>query len=395
MWMAAIQIPHAPRQNHLLLQRLVPSGDRNWPQILIVGGVCWLCGAVAAIMEMSSFGGTTIDGSYILTDAARWVQHLVLFGIACIGYRIAVYLAWPEGLWRRVRVTLANVLIAGAIVAVTPTITDLCAGLIDGHTRALMDAFHTPATIKEWGIDSRFFLPTYIMGLCAIALVRLDRRRQIESLQKAELERAYAASRLAVLSAQLQPHFLFNSLHAISELIEEDSRRAGTAVAHLGDFLRYALAHRDMLRVELAAELKGLEAYLALQQVRFGEGLTVDVRASPESLAAEMPPLLLQPLAENAIEHGRRGGQSPLFIRVSATSADGCLTIVVHNSQPRLAHELTPAGFGLGLTNVATRLRAVYGDAAHLRVGPDERGGTSATLHIPVLRRRSAADETT
>jgi LytS/YehU family sensor histidine kinase len=225
--------------------------------------------------------------------------------------------------------------------------------------------------------------------------VRLDRRRQIESLQKAELERAYAASRLAVLSAQLQPHFLFNSLHAISELIEEDSRRAGTAVAHLGDFLRYALAHRDMLRVELAAELKGLEAYLALQQVRFGEGLTVDVRASPESLAAEMPPLLLQPLAENAIEHGRRGGQSSLFIRVSATSADGCLTIVVHNSQPRLAHELTPAGFGLGLTNVATRLRAVYGDTAHLRVGPDERGGTSATLHIPVLHRRSAADETT
>jgi hypothetical protein len=128
---------------------------------MTVGGACWLFGTVAAIMEMSSFGGATINGTYILTNVARSIQHLVIFAIACIGYRAALHLGWPAGLWERVRAIITNVLIAGAIFAVIPRITDLSAGLIDRNAKALNDAFHTPATLKEWGMACRFFLPPY------------------------------------------------------------------------------------------------------------------------------------------------------------------------------------------------------------------------------------------
>lgn len=193
-----------------------------------------------------------------------------------------------------------------------------------------------------------------------------------------------------MLSAQLRPHFLFNALHAAVGLIEDDPRGASTMLVRLGDFLRHALEASRSPWVDVATELAGLEAYLAVQQTRFSDHLSVAIDASPESLGVYLPSMLLQPLAENAIEHGRKECAGALELRVAASVSAESLCIVVNNSSPRLAADLTPADYGHGLSNVDLRLRAAYGEEAHLAVGPDQQGGTTAILVLPVRRRPGA-----
>jgi hypothetical protein len=119
----------------------------------------------------------------------------------------------------------------------------------------------------------QMFLPPYVLGLCAIALVVVAQRQHREALRAAELARAYAAARMTTLSAQLQPHFLFNSLHAAMGLIDESPRQAATMLARLGDFLRHALETSRSPWVDVATELAGLEAYLADPLLRSSQDL--------------------------------------------------------------------------------------------------------------------------
>jgi LytS/YehU family sensor histidine kinase len=188
---------------------------------------------------------------------------------------------------------------------------------------------------------------------------------------------------MRMLSAQLQPHFLFNALHAISVLVDDSPRRASAMIARLGDFLRHALESGRWPWTDLASELAGVEAYLAVQQMRFAEGLTITVEAGAEALGACVPALLLQPLVENAIEHGRSAGAAVLHVRIAAAVVAARLCIVVGNSHSRLRTDLSPADFGHGLGNVEQRLRAAYGEEARLTIGPDGSGGTTAFLELP------------
>jgi len=223
-----------------------------------------------------------------------------------------------------------------------------------------------------------------VLGLCAIALVLVTHRHHLEALRAAKLASAYEGARMAMLSAQLQPHFLFNSLHAVSVLIDDSPRQAATMLARLGDFLRHVLESSHFPWVDVATELAGLEAYLAVQQTRFSDRLSIEIDASPEALGVYVPSLLLQPLAENAIEHGRREGGPELRVRVVTLVRDGRLGIAVSNSSPRLARPLSAGDYGHGLRNVELRLRAAYGRDAQLVIGPDAQGGTSAVLDLPL-----------
>jgi len=353
-----------------------------------VGGLCWLVVTGTALLWMLPMSGTTMDGMYIITSRARSVQHLLVFVAAAFVYRLAIALGWPEAVWARARVAMANTLLALSVVAWAPVATALAAGFVDGHTRDMREtlAAWTPFGMSWgfWATPLRFFLPPYVLGLCAIALVLMARRHHREAVRAAELASAYAAARMAMLSAQLQPHFLFNSLHAISVLIEDSPRQAMIMLARLGDFLRHALESSHWPWVDVATELTGLEAYLAVQQTRFSDRLSISIDASPESLGVYVPSLLLQPLAENAIEHGRNEGGPTLHVRVGASLVAERLCIVVNNSSPQLLTDLSAADYGHGLSNVELRLRAAYGDDARLTVGPDRQGGTSAFLDLPL-----------
>ncbi len=367
-----------------------------WWVILAVGGACWLVVTLTALLWLAPMSGTVVEGQYVVTTAARALQHLMVFVVAALAYRLAIAMGWPSPLRVRVRVTLLNTLMGIAVVFFSPIALAIVAGYIDGRTvdmHETLEAWLPPGFGWEaWAAPLRFFLPPYVLGLCAIALVVVARRHHREAVRAAGLASAYSAARLAMLSAQLQPHFLFNSLHAISALIEDSPRQAGIMLARLGDFLRHALESSHWPWIDLASELAGLEAYLAVQQIRFSDRLSIAIDASPEALTIYVPSLLLQPLAENAIEHGRKESDPMLQVYVSAKVLGQRLYINVSNSSPRLERHLSPTDYGHGLSNVDLRLRAAYDGEARLTVGPNEHGGTSAILDLPLRTGWCAAE---
>jgi len=390
--MELLSPPYARRLPSIAAAAVVPehlsAEPGPWGVILGVGGLCWLIVTLTALLWMLPASGTMMDGMYVVTTGARTVQHVLVFVVATLAYRVAIALGWPATLLARTRVALANTLLAVTVVFFAPLALALVAGYVDGRPLEMRDTFDAwvPPQLSwsAWAAPLRFFLPPYVLGLCAVALVLTSRRQHHEALRNAKLASAYSAARMAMLSAQLQPHFLFNSLHAISVLIDDSPRQASIMLARLGDFLRHALESSHWPWVDVATELAGLEAYLAVQQTRFSDRLSISIDASPESLAAEVPSLLLQPLAENAIEHGRNEGGPTLHVRVAAAVVGQRLCITISNSSPRLARQLTSADYGHGLMNVELRLRAAYDGDARFSIGPDLQEGTSAILNLPL-----------
>src|SRR5215469_15404317 len=374
---AGDQLPYASRVRGT--EALSSGAPPPWSIIGWVGGLCWLIVTVVTLLSMPAVRRLP-SGTHLVTTQAVALQHLLVFLAAALAYRIAIGLGWPTSSGGRARVIVLNTLLALAVVAFSHLALILATGFLaprppDSH-----------ALLESWAVSLQLFMPPYALGLCAIALVLVARRQQREALRAARLASAHRAARMAMLSAQLQPHFLFNSLHAISVLIDDSPREAATMLARLGEFLRHALASTQWPWVDLATELAGLEAYLAVQQTRFSDRLRIAIDASPDSLGVFVPSLLLQPLAENAIEHGRRGFEPALRVGVAACLSGERLHITVSNSSPRLTNNLSPAQYRHGLSNVAQRLSAAYGAEAHLTIGPDSRGGTSAILDLPLRR---------
>jgi anti-sigma regulatory factor (Ser/Thr protein kinase) len=168
-----------------------------------------------------------------------------------------------------------------------------------------------------------------------------------------------------MLRYQLNPHFLFNTLNAISTLIlDKDTQLANSMVMKLSRFLRYSLDNDPMQQVTVAEELESLQLYLDIEKVRFGDRLTLHFNVTPDAQDALMPSLLLQPLVENSIKYAVSQSISGGSIAVSAAVSDGCLQLSVADDGPGLdlRHGRLPKGGGVGLANTRERLSQVYGD---------------------------------
>ena len=158
-------------------------------------------------------------------------------------------------------------------------------------------------------------------------------------------------------------------------------------IARLGDFLRIAIESTKEPWTSVRREVSGVEAYLAVQQSRFRDRLQVKIRVECQSLAAPIPALLLQPLVENAIEHGLSSAEESFEVTVAIGQAQDRLIITVTNSIPNMREALMPASFGDGLRNVSARLHAAYDGDASLSIGPDPVRGTRAVLNVPTAVR--------
>jgi signal transduction histidine kinase len=198
------------------------------------------------------------------------------------------------------------------------------------------------------------------------------------------LEHQAREARLALLQSQLEPHMLFNTLANLRVLIATDAPRAQAMLDHLIGFLRATLAASRSAEHPLRAEFERLGDYLALMQVRMGPRLVVRLEL-PAALAGHpVPPLLLQPLVENAIRHGLEPRPEGGSLEVSASLEGGQLRLRVRDSGVGLA-PAQPGAAGFGLTQVRERLQTRYGAAAHLRLEPLPLppGGTLATITLP------------
>jgi two-component system, LytTR family, sensor kinase len=209
-----------------------------------------------------------------------------------------------------------------------------------------------------------------------------------EALQ-AERERSLRAealahrARLQALRYQLQPHFLFNTLNAVSTLVvEHRTAEAGRMIARLSDFLRLTLDGADAEEVLLDEEIEFVRRYLEIERVRFGERLAVSIDVEPEAGAARVPSMILQPIVENAVRHAVARNAEGGRLSVSAARVGGVLRLAVADDGPGLAGR-PAAGEGIGLTNTRERLRQAYGDAHRLELLPGEGGGVRAVLELP------------
>ena len=213
-----------------------------------------------------------------------------------------------------------------------------------------------------------------------------ERSREVlkVELRASELQSQLMSAQLNALKMQLQPHFLFNTLNAITVLVrQQKSNDAERMLGYLSDLLRGVLQDVDAQEVSLRRELEYLQLYLAIEQVRFADRLRVDVSADAAAQGASVPQLILQPIVENAIRHGIGRSSSAGQILISASKIDGRVELRVQDDGPGLSPGDSSHDQGIGLANTRSRLQQLYGSNASLEIKNCDRGGVIVTMIIP------------
>jgi len=223
----------------------------------------------------------------------------------------------------------------------------------------------------------------FYWAILAVALVLNSYQKLRErELLSSQLEAKLAQTQLQILKMQLHPHFLFNTLIAISALIHQDVELADRMIARLGDLLRTTLENANQQEVPFRQELDFIQPYLEIEQARLGPRLTVDLQIDPAVMDARVPNLILQPLVENAIRHGIGVRPGPGRIRIQAGRANGFFHLAVTDSGPGLQTSLEPMK-GIGLANTRARLEKLYGSNQRLDLSSGPDGGLQVGITIP------------
>ncbi len=235
---------------------------------------------------------------------------------------------------------------------------------------------------------SVFFNAALLVALwLALYLTAVSLRRYAEAQTRAlALELAAKEARLQNLQAQLNPHFLFNSLNSVRALIGEDPAKAAESITWLASLLRYSLRADSRRSVSLREEIDMVTQYLALEQLRFEDRLRVELQVEPAAADALVPPLALQTLVENAIKHGISRLPEGGTVRIGVTSQGGMLEVMIRNTGRLVAD----GGTGIGLRNTRERLALDYGRAASLDLWEAD-GEVLARLRLPLRMGEAAA----
>jgi hypothetical protein len=202
-------------------------------------------------------------------------------------------------------------------------------------------------------------------------------------LRTKDLEKELIGARLSALTHQLQPHFLFNALNAVSAAIYEDPNRADRMLERISDFLRATLRVPASPVVPLSTEFGLARQYLEVMKARLEDRLQFEIECDASVQSAQVPALLLQPLVENAIEHGQDPLSGLVDVRLQATRQNGFVTISIRDHGRGFSSDGSGPN-GYGLSNTRQRLKTVYGDNASLRLACDSDGGARVDVRIPV-----------
>jgi two-component system, LytTR family, sensor kinase len=231
---------------------------------------------------------------------------------------------------------------------------------------------------------------SFVVLYAAILAVNyvLDSRKRLafQQTETARLNEQLAKAQLTALRQQIEPHFLFNTLNAVSGLVREGRNDAAVSmIAALSDFLRRVLEESTRQQVPLFEEIEFAYKYLNIQKVRFADRLQLILDVPSELCRAQVPSLILQPMVENAVKHGiaklARGGT----IRISASRANNILTLSVGNDGPRMPANWKMIHAGIGMSNVQTRLKSLYSDDFTLTMRNQDGGGVEVSISLPFV----------
>ena len=213
---------------------------------------------------------------------------------------------------------------------------------------------------------------------------RLQERFRIE----AELKSSLTEARLRALKMQLQPHFLFNTLNAIAALVRQSPKTAELMIGSLSELLRSSLDLADRQEIPLREELEIMNCYLAIEELRFGDRLTVRKEIDPSVLDALVPTMVLQPIVENAMRHGVEPNLADSLLAIIACREEEALIIVVQDNGPGFGQSIPD---GIGLQNTRARLQQLYAGPERLRCDAAPGGGARVTLRLPFRQTPLAA----
>jgi two-component system LytT family sensor kinase len=246
-----------------------------------------------------------------------------------------------------------------------------------------------PTFTDTWRTSLLFQVLTYLIVYALILTVTyvMDARKRMarQMTETARLSAELSKSQLAALRQQMEPHFMFNTLHSITGLVRDNKNDAAVnMIVGLSEFLRRALEDSHRSQVTLEEEVEYLQRYLDLQKVRFGERLQVSVDIPAELLRAQVPNLLLQPLVENAIKHGIARRAAGGTVRVAAAHSGGKLNLSIYNDGPDFPVDVKATRAGVGISNLRTRLQILHGNESELKLNRTDTGAVEVVVSLPL-----------
>jgi two-component system, LytTR family, sensor kinase len=312
------------------------------------------------------------DRAFIGELSYAWLWCLATPLILWLGYKLPI----RRDRWLLpVLVHLPAIILIGAVTK----------GIWDLTIPAMLYGTPTRSSLMKTMLSSLdFSLLNYALVLLFQAAADYYRRFQAAEVRSVQLEGELARAQLTALRMQLHPHFLFNTLHAISELIHENSAAAERMIARLSEFLRLTLENAGASETTLKSEIDFLERYLEIEKIRFEDQLKVEFDVDAKALDAQVPNLILQPIVENALKHGLRNHQGERRIRIVAAQRGEALQLQVSDNGKGLDPARREAAqLGVGLSNTAERLRRLYQKDHLLSMHNRPEGGFEVTIQIP------------
>jgi two-component system, LytTR family, sensor kinase len=353
--------------------------SRSWFRWALFAAVWTAIGLsfAAQFYISSSRLGRPVTWGFALNHAlVDWYVFALLSGpVVWLSKRLPIH----RGNWGKTLAVhlLASGLFSFSFVVIRAWVAQVQAWL-GGQPAEFADAFQ-PLLLKSF----HFNLLVYWVILSVGHALKYYRDAQERELRTSELEKHLAQARLQALQMQLNPHFLFNTLHAISSLMHKDVEAADCMIARLSELLRYALESTEEQEVPLRRELAFLDRYLEIEQTRFGDRLLVRKDIEPEALDLSVPNLVLQPLVENAIRHGIEPHARPGEVRLRAWRNGRALHLEVRDNGEGLVGDNESISEGVGLSNTRARLFELYGDEYQFEFRNAKEGGLVVHVAIP------------
>lgn len=310
-----------------------------------------------------------------LWDSLPWVPVILLVIELAARFPIA------RDTWRR------TIWIHALALPLTALLANVLVVMQFGLSRGSMPSLSTLVTQGAYWATLRIHVAAvfYVAVAGLTHGYRYHRDSQARTLRVARLEAQLTKARLDALSAQIRPHFLFNTLHTIGHLWRSGRPdEADGLLDHLGALFQRVQSTSSTPEISLAEELQTVRDYLAIEEARFADRLRVTVDVTAAAMECPVPPLILQPLVENAIKHGVSASSQAGEVSISGSVEGQALIVRVTDDGPGLGNgSSSQAGSGTGLTNTRARLEQLYGSAAGLDVGERAGGGCEVTVRLP------------
>jgi signal transduction histidine kinase len=370
---------------------ITSSGER-WTDVLPrARTIPWI---IAALLAVATAIECHSPSSAAFDSFASWVCSLAYGCVLWLWWALVADVLWRAGnCWpMALRVSPAAL---GVQIAVGSAVVVLHLGLLQ-LVKDFIIRFEPTAIGAEYAKLNLFCLPRFGMELLvfgliwlACAAVKVQLVVQRDSIRALELQKQLSGAHLHALQMQLEPHFLFNTLNAVTTLVELNRKEEALEVLeHLNTILKSVLKRNTPTKIPLAQELEIIESYLAIERVRFADRLRVDINLDPAALDGLVPCFLLQPIVENAIRHGISQRETEGCIETTAKRVGTRMQLQVRDNGPGANGKSRP-GFGVGLSNTRERLVHFYQDDYELRAFQPESGGFEVSITIPYERTAS------